>query len=78
MLKHIHAVDGFASALASDVNEMFELAAQTSVDAGCSLPAAQSYGICSMHRKEVQTSALPVVALIAPVPAYRAAEIRKR
>jgi two-component system phosphate regulon response regulator PhoB len=68
VLSHILAVDGFTSALASNVDEMFELAAETPVHAwvlDCR-PDNQMADNCSRLRQDARTSALPVVALIAP------------
>lgn len=67
VLSHILAVDGFTSALASNADEMFELAADTPVQA-CVLdcrPDNRMADICIRLRQDVRTSALPVVALIA-------------
>jgi two-component system phosphate regulon response regulator PhoB len=67
VLNHILAVDGFTSALASNVDEMFELAAETSVQAwvlDCR-PDNRMADNCSRLRQDARTSALPVVALIA-------------
>jgi two-component system phosphate regulon response regulator PhoB len=68
VLSHILAVDGFTSALASNVDEMLELAAETPVHAwvlDCR-PDNQMADSCSRLRQDARTSALPVVALIAP------------
>jgi two-component system phosphate regulon response regulator PhoB len=68
VLDHILSVDGFTSALASDVDEMIELAAETSVHAwvlDCRRDS-QMADTCSRLRQDARSSPLPVVALIAP------------
>ncbi|QPC96010.1 DNA-binding response regulator (plasmid) [Mesorhizobium sp. INR15] len=68
VLSHILAVDGFTSALASNVDEMLELAAETPVQAwvlDCR-PDNQMAVTCSRLRQDTRTTSLPVVALIAP------------
>ena len=68
VLSHILKVDGFSSALASDVDEMVELAAETPVDAwvmDCR-PHNHMADVCSRLRQDPRISTLPVVALIAP------------
>lgn len=67
-LSHVLAVDGFSCALASNADEMLELAAEAPVDAwllDCR-PDNHLAGNCSRLRQDPRTSALPVVALIAP------------
>ncbi|WP_027062627.1 winged helix-turn-helix transcriptional regulator [Mesorhizobium loti] len=67
VLSHILAVDGFTSALASNVDEMFELAAATPVQAwvlDCRSDNRMADN-CGRLRHDPRTSALPVVALIA-------------
>ncbi|KQU95556.1 two-component system response regulator [Mesorhizobium sp. Root102] len=67
VLSHILGVDGFTSALASNVDEMFELAAETPVQAwvlDCR-PDNRMSDNCSRLRQDARTSALPVIALIA-------------
>ncbi|MBZ9894624.1 MULTISPECIES: response regulator transcription factor [unclassified Mesorhizobium] len=67
VLSHILAVDGFTSALTSNVDEIFELAAETTVRA-CVLdcrPDNRMADNCARLRQDARTSALPVVALIA-------------
>ena len=68
MLSHVLAVDGFTSALASNIDEMFELAAGTPVQAwvlDCR-PDNQMAASVGRLRQDPRTSGLPVVALIAP------------
>ncbi|RWI54670.1 MAG: response regulator transcription factor [Mesorhizobium sp.] len=68
ILSHILTVDGFTSALASNINEMLELAAGMPVDAwvlDCR-PDNQMANSCSRLRQDARTSTLPVIALIAP------------
>ncbi|WP_198028844.1 response regulator transcription factor [Mesorhizobium sp. WSM3626] len=68
ILSHVLAVDGFTSALASNVNEMLELATELAVHAlllDCQ-PDNQMAESCGRLRQDARTSALPVVALIAP------------
>jgi two-component system phosphate regulon response regulator PhoB len=68
VLNHILEVDGFASALASNVEEMLELAAEAPVQAwllDCR-PDNQMAASCSRLRQDAPASALPVIALIAP------------
>lgn len=68
VLSHILAVDGFTSALASNIDEMLELAGDMPVHAwvlDCR-PDNQMAASCSRLRQDPRTSALPVVALIAP------------
>lgn len=67
-LSHILAVDGFASALTSNVDEMLDLAAEMPVDAlvlDCR-PDNQMADNCRRLRQDDRTSALPVIALIGP------------
>jgi two-component system phosphate regulon response regulator PhoB len=68
VLSHILAVDGFASALASNVDEMLDLATEMPIHAlvlDCR-PDNKMAESCSRLRQDARTSALPVVALIAP------------
>lgn len=68
VLSHILAVDGFTSALASNIDEMIEMAAEMSVQAwvlDCRR-GNQMANNCSRLRQDARISELPVVALIAP------------
>jgi two-component system, OmpR family, phosphate regulon response regulator PhoB len=68
VLNHILEVDGFTSALASTIDEMLDLAAETPVQAwilDCRRDN-QMAASCSRLRQDARTSALPVIALIAP------------
>lgn len=68
VLSHILAVDGFTSALASNVDEMLELSAETPVQAwvlDCR-PDNQMAASCNRLRQDPRASNVPVVALIAP------------
>jgi two-component system phosphate regulon response regulator PhoB len=68
MLSHVLAVDGFISALASNIDEMFELAADTPVQAwvlDCRSDNQMAASV-SRLRQNPRTSGLAVVALIAP------------
>lgn len=68
VLSHILAVDGFTSSLASNVDELIEMAAEKPVH-GCVLdcrPGSRMADTCSRLRQDARTCALPVVALIAP------------
>jgi two-component system phosphate regulon response regulator PhoB len=68
VLNHILAVDGFTSALASDVEELLDLATQTPVHASVMdcRPDNQMVESCSRLRQDIRTSGIPVVALIQP------------
>ncbi|OCX21494.1 two-component system response regulator [Mesorhizobium hungaricum] len=68
ILNHILAVEGFASALASDSDEMLKLAGETEAQAGildCRACNAMAE-VCSRLRQDARTSALPLIASIAP------------
>lgn len=68
ILNHILAVEGFASALARDGDEMLELAGDTQASAGildCRAFNAMAE-VCSRLRQDARTSALPLIASIAP------------
>jgi two-component system phosphate regulon response regulator PhoB len=68
MLSHVLSVDGFTSALASNIDEMFELAAESPVQAwvlDCR-PDNQMVASVGRLRHDPRTSGLPLVALIAP------------
>ncbi|MBZ9974018.1 response regulator transcription factor [Mesorhizobium sp. BR-1-1-10] len=68
ILSHILTVDGFESALATNADEMLELAGQLSVQAlllDCR-PDNQMADSCARLRQDDRTSTLPVIALIAP------------
>lgn len=68
VLSHILAVEGFATALASDADEMLELAGEAKAQAGildcraCNTMAE----VCSRLRQDGRASALPLIASIAP------------
>ncbi|MBZ9856345.1 response regulator transcription factor [Mesorhizobium sp. CA13] len=68
VLSHILVVDGFTSALASDIGEVLDLAAAMPIGAvvlDCG-PDNQMASGCGRLRQDARTSTLPVVALIAP------------
>jgi two-component system phosphate regulon response regulator PhoB len=68
MLSHVLSVDGFTSALASNIDEMFELAANSPVQAwvlDCR-PDNQMAASVGRLRHDPRTTGLPLVALIAP------------
>ncbi|WP_353646861.1 response regulator transcription factor [Mesorhizobium sp. WSM2239] len=68
VLSHILEVDGFASTLTGNVEETLELAAETQVQAvvlDCR-PDNTVAKACARLKQDPRTSALPVVALIAP------------
>jgi two-component system, OmpR family, phosphate regulon response regulator PhoB len=68
MLSHVLAVDGFTSALASNIDEMFGLAVDTPVQAwlpDCR-PDNPMAASVALLKHDPRTSGVPVIALVAP------------
>ncbi|TPM14812.1 response regulator transcription factor [Mesorhizobium sp. B2-3-5] len=68
ILSHILNADGFTGALASDADEVLDLAADMPVAASVldCRPDNRMAAICSRLRQDARTTALPLIALIAP------------